>query len=434
MLRFAYRSRAIALSVALLLVSGVAASAEPNPGPWNGPVVYAGERAGPIAISGSSNFTTIASLTVPVGTWVAFAKMDAHVEEIDQDVVCELTSPGEYQRVRTRTGEIYYWSDPGAANVSLNIVHTFTDLPGKFRLRCRAEDPGVTARNIRIMAMRVGTLTEHSLESGNATTTGSTRPEVIHAHSQSAVSVNTGYFTSIATLPLPDGQWWIRADLSVGSENAWTDYECQMTVGGQTDAVDGRLEPGEATMVSFNIAAIITPRTTVDDVRVRCKNFYDRPIDAGQISITAIKLGTLSRIDLSNGSSTTSGEGKPVAIHAQRLTSPHLGKTYKNVGDVGLGGKWIASAKVTSTGIETLQCRLRDGQDSDQSIEELPDNGRTMAMQTASSGSTRTRRSLALQCRDPDHEPQLLGFKAKVTYVKMTALKVGTLTFRSLTP
>ncbi|HYI23376.1 MAG TPA: hypothetical protein VEX62_12175 [Candidatus Limnocylindrales bacterium] len=396
-------------------------------------MVYAGERAGPVTISGGSNITTIASLTVPVGTWVAFAKMDAHVEELARDVVCELTSPGEYQRIRTRAGAAFHEA-PGVANVSLNVVHTFTDLPGKFRLRCRAEDPGVTARNVRLIAMRVGTLTEHSLELGSSTTTGSTKPEVIHAHTQSAVSVYSDNFRSIATLPLPDGRWWIQAYLSVvetESSGAPIGYECQMTVGGQTDAVDGTLDPGDATMVSFNIAAIITPRTTLDDVRVRCKAEFGGAFEAGQMSITAMKLGTLTRVDLAGGSTTTSGEGKPVAIHGQRLTAPDLDKTYKNVGEFGFGGSFIASAKITAIDGETVQCRLRDGLDSDQSMEEYPDYGRTMAMQIASSDSPRIRRTLSVQCRDPDYASQPAG---DVEYVKITALRLGTLTFRSLTP
>ncbi len=433
MLRFAYRSRAIALSVALLLVSGVAASAEPNPGPWNGPSVYAGERAGPIAISGGSNIATIASLTVPVGTWVAFAKMDAHVEEIARDIKCELTSPGAYQQVRTRAGAAFHEA-PGSANVSLNIVHTFTEQPGKFRLRCGAEHSGVTARNIRIMAMRVGTLREYSLEHGIMTTTGSAKPEVIHAHTQSAVSVETDNFTSVATVPLPDGRWWIQASLSVvETENfgAPIGYGCQVTVGGQTDAVDGILDPGDATMVTFNIAATITPRTTLDDVRVRCKGGSGGAFEAGQISITAIKLGTLTRVDLAGGSTTTSGEGKPVAIHGQRLSVPDLETAYVTLGDFGLGGKWIASAKVTAVDGATVQCRLRDGLDTDQSIEEYPDYGRTMAMQIASSG---TRRTMSLQCRDPDYASQIGQPAGDVEYVKITALRLGTLTFRSLTP
>jgi len=154
---------------------------------------------------------------------------------------------------------------------------------------------------------------------------------------------------------------------------------------------------------------------------------------AGEVSglVRDPGLRAWSQIDLANGSSTTSGSGKPVAIHGQRLMYPALDPPYASLGGFGIGGKWIAGAKVTAFAGPAVQCRLRDSLDSDESFEEHPDYGHTMALQIASTG---LRRTLSIQCRDHDVPTPNEPYAGEVQYVKVTALKLGSLIFRSLTP
>ncbi len=219
MLRSPLRRFGVMFSVALLLTSASVASAAPPPGVWNGPEVYAGEKAGAISIPVSDTFTTIASLTVPVGRWVAFAKFEARVPSGSINIVCDLVAgtgaSQTRQRGYSRVG-MPENNEQGAADLSFNLDHTFTNLVGAFRLRCMADNVGATAHSIRIAAMRVGTLTRRPLGLGAATTTGSGKPEVVHGFRNTPVSIpDSDTFSPIAAMPLSAGTWLIRADMSV---------------------------------------------------------------------------------------------------------------------------------------------------------------------------------------------------------------------------
>jgi len=410
-----------------------------SPGPWDGPQVYAGWKPGPVAIPKSnSTFTTIASLKVPGGTWVAFAKFEGRVPSGGIDVVCDLVAGSGASESRergwTRLG-VYVNDERGAGDVALNVVHKFGEHGGKFLLRCRADSTIGTAHDIRIMAMRVGTLTKFSLGNGTSSSTGSAQPEVVHGYRTSSVAMPaSNTLTSVATIPLSAGQWWIRADLSVyktGDGGVSAPYGCKLQVGDQTDDVTGAMDlASDSTMVDLNIAAsVTTPRPTLDDVRLSCKS-----LDAAEvrnIRITAVKLGTLTQVDLTDSSSTISGSGMPMAVHGQRFEAPGLTTSYANLGSVGLAaGSWMVSAKVSSYSGHTVQCRLRDGVDTDTSYEEFPEFGRTMVMQLASTSFSNFK--LRLDCRNPLGVDQYNPHRARVRYVKVTALWLATLTFRSI--
>ena len=232
------------------------------------------------------------------------------------DVVCDLVAGSGASESRergwTRLG-VYVNDERGAGDVALNVVHKFGEHGGKFLLRCRADSTIGTAHDIRIMAMRVGTLTKFSLGNGTSSSTGSAQPEVVHGYRTSSVAMPaSNTLTSVATIPLSAGQWWIRADLSVyktGDGGVSAPYGCKLQVGDQTDDVTGAMDlASDSTMVDLNIAAsVTTPRPTLDDVRLSCKS-----LDAAEvrnIRITAVKLGTLTQVDLTDSSSTISGSG-----------------------------------------------------------------------------------------------------------------------------
>lgn len=427
----------IAISILFLVLSATPVAAAPPPGGWNGPDVYAGEKAGPIAIGQSdSTFTTIASLAVPVGTWVAFAKFDARVPEFAVDISCEFVAGAGASQTRQRGSSrvgIGGEDELGSANFSFNLEHTFTNLAGKFILRCRAEASIVTANFIRIMAIRVGTMTKRPLGGGAPTTAGSGKPVIVHGYRNVPVSIpNSDTLGPVAAMPLPAGKWWIRADFTVFQLEGTSvphDFGCQLEAGDQKDAVFGQVTiDNDSTMVDFNLVTSITPRRTLDDVRLRCR--VEGSFEARDVRITALQLGTVTNKLFTNGSSTTTGSGLPTAMHGQRFLAPDLTTSYATLGQIGLNaGKWLVSAKVSAWDGHAVQCRLRDGIDADQAYEEFPSDRRTMAMHIADAG--RRSRQLSIACRNPlgpsENHPV-----ADIRYVKVTAIRVATLTLRDL--
>ncbi len=197
------------------------------------------------------------------------------------------------------------------------------------------------------------------------------------------------------------------------------------------DALPSKFEiDSDSQMVAFNLVASITPRRTLDDVRLTCSAEISG-IEVRDIHITAIKLGTTTQVLFTNGSATTTGSGKPVAAHGQRFLAPDLTSSFATLGTIGLGsGKWLVMSKASTLEGNQVACRLRNGTDTDQAYEEFPDFGRTLVMQFAS--SVGARHTLSIACRNAlgpnSEEPE----PAKVGYVKVTALRLATLTFRAL--
>ncbi len=118
---------------------------------------YAAYKNGPVAAPAS--MSTIATLNVPqIGNYVIFAKLWMF-DNVNTSVLtdCTLVAGSDTDESRTmlegNSGVVV-----AGATVALNVVHDFTTA-GSVALRCNGFGINVSINNIKITAIRVGTLT-----------------------------------------------------------------------------------------------------------------------------------------------------------------------------------------------------------------------------------------------------------------------------------
>jgi hypothetical protein len=120
-----------------------------------GPAAFSGFHDAPISLP--SSLGTIASLRIPAGSYVIFAKLTLwNGQNIDDTLTCKLVAGGDFdESITVLTGNTVPYADYAAT--SLNVVHHF-NRPGRIRLQCTGGSVTTTASWIKITAIRVGSL------------------------------------------------------------------------------------------------------------------------------------------------------------------------------------------------------------------------------------------------------------------------------------
>jgi hypothetical protein len=133
---------------------------------------FAGHKDGPVDLTvdatGRGRFTTIASLPIPrVGSYVLFAKADLSNNLVSTTgSICELTagdleSDGSFTSSDTDTRRAMIRAS-SHVGMSLNVVHQYHGA-GTAEVRCESSDGASSAANIRITAIRLGSVTDATL-------------------------------------------------------------------------------------------------------------------------------------------------------------------------------------------------------------------------------------------------------------------------------
>jgi hypothetical protein len=129
---------------------------------------FAVHRFGPVALPVDLTGNTIASLPIPrAGSYVIFAKAElANDLGATTSTTCRLiaTDPGSAGSLGDSNTDAGRWTiDAGnRGGISLNVVHQYTGA-GTADLRCEPTNGASTASEIRITAIRLGSVTDATL-------------------------------------------------------------------------------------------------------------------------------------------------------------------------------------------------------------------------------------------------------------------------------
>jgi hypothetical protein len=309
----------------------------------------------------------MAALNVPAGRWMAWAKMQLdYVGTGLTRVRCQLAAvPDSPQKTAPANSQAGYLK-VGAAAEDVLDVETFalsaawnsTSSGASFRLRCNYENGApvvgglITANRIRIMALSVGRMrfTPLTISGGLATANPGFEPPIaepgpvggsrtasveraVMGHRQADLAVPAGTAPqTVATLPLPQGNWWARATFTVLSLNGAeagvpvNDVECRLVMApedpsGAASAPDQNTArvhgfPGweeDRHMMLLDAAGSVPAGGAA---RLQCAQTYGiADLVLRDIRVSAVKAGTLEIREWDTGTTTTIGSGAPVIIH-----------------------------------------------------------------------------------------------------------------------
>ncbi len=256
---------------------------------------------------------------------------------------------------------------PSKQPLALTTVGHYGASGGHFRVACGADGTAgaVSAHQIKIMAMRVGTLKRVPYR-GASTTTGSGSPTVVLGSRQGPVNLPQDTPVTVARLWLKPGAWWIRANFTF-DDNIGGYAECALSYAG---TVRDRAY-GETDHVSAVIAMDVAAASSAGQwATVRCTgHMYDElpggPQFVSDVRISAVKLGRLVRDG--RAGPTTYGSGNPVAKFKSvqsRVLAPFQWTTLTEV-DVA-AGNWMFLGKAEISLNGPITCQLVAAADNDQ--------------------------------------------------------------------
>jgi hypothetical protein len=417
------------------------------------PVVHQVSVAGPINITTQSSPAPLATLNVPKGKWVAWARVRVFYDGLGYRLIqCTLNATnGSTQRfnadaAQSLTSATGGLGDPDADTFALTASLSSTTLAVKFAVRCRnlsgVDDLIPRASDIRIAAMKLGTLTQSALStatSSPAVNPGQIAgrvllPELLHGSSSIDLPVQKSSTPStVASLPLSSGRWFVRASFSVvgvnghGQDPPVNFGHCRLLV-----AKDGA-RPSTAAMDTTVLDVLddgweahrrvyaLDVATNVPDpgaARLQCwqaDGIGDLVVRG--LRITALRAGSLRFVDPQTGATTsTLGSGTPVMLHSRRSEVNLLADQSADVAKISLAaGRWLLMAKLgTERFGESIDCRIVvQGVETDEVYDPWP--GTTLVMQMAP--NLPQQGQVRLRCTSSEDE--------SVLWARLTAVRVN---------
>jgi hypothetical protein len=363
---------AVVLSVACAAaISGATAARS------QGPTVISGWKDGPVSMPPFGSPLLMASLQVPSGRWIAWAKLFVAYNEADGSsiVTCLLKSSGASGETNRGVVKVANpdWIPPSKQPLSLTTPGVFGRGGGSFRVECGSQGGlgGVTAHWIKIVAMRVGTLKRvHIGPRNQVTTTGSGSPTVVFG-SRGQVDLPLDQPVTVGSISLAPGAWWIHASFSY-EEGPEGYADCELRYGNIVrDSV--HIEADHLNVVSVLEAAVTSSTTKVAKVICVGERYFalegpDQPVT--NFRITAVKLGTLIRDG--RGGPSTYGSGWPRAKYKAVASVHATPGAWATLTQVPVeAGDWLflAKAEVDANAPDSFapaDCQLRAEGDFDQ--------------------------------------------------------------------
>ena len=368
-------------------ISAVAASGDP--------AAYQVAVAGPINITTQASPTPLATLNVPKGKWVAWARVQVYYDGIGYRLIqCSLNAtngairrsiPAESQSLTAATGAL---GEPDTDDFALSASLSSPTLAAKFAVRCRnlsgVYDAIPRASNVRIVAMKLGTLNQRSMSVAIASQTASsvrtakrvTGAELVHGYRLTDLPIQKAAKPkTVASLPLDGGKWFIHATFGVvgvnghGQDPPVNSGKCRLLL-----AKDGARSSAAATDFAFldvldadweghrRVYALDVATTLKDPGSARLQCWQDDgsgDLVVRGLRITALRAGTLSTVDPLTGAATlTRGSRSPLVLHARRTTTNLPARQSVDVAKINLAaGRWFLMAKVFPLGDDT-DCRI----------------------------------------------------------------------------
>jgi hypothetical protein len=334
-----------------------------------GPKVISGWKNGPVAIPADSQATRVAALTLPAGNWVAWAKLYASNTLQNGNASKVTCSFGKASRfvVPRHYGSVLLG---GTMNLVLSEAATFGSAGGKFTIACSTHGNDATAHWIKIVAMKVGTLSRVNMDNGQRTVVGTGSPKAIIASGAGALLDDLDEATEVARLTLSAGAWSVRTSFTDGVDycgpGAYCEYmyvDCTFMLDGARRDIDRVGTLNQSSMVVMDgVVSSSNPQVAKVDCTGRSEYppYYSEQA-VSDVRITAVKLGTLVTYD-QDGYPHVQGSGTPKAVY-RAFDARSLTNTATLIfGRLDLeAGRWMALAKA-------VDARLDAGSDFDISV------------------------------------------------------------------
>ena len=402
----------------------------------SGPRVIAGSKAGPLRIPPKAR--VVARLALPRGGWLVVAKGLLHNEDgsaTHAGVTCQLRLGARVDRMAAAPGKVQLNNQHGDYVSLLLTVAGRLNGAGKALLSCVGEEPGVRISGIQMSAIRAGRLTTTGI-GPSATSIGYGKPRIISGRRAVDEVEGDNAYHSVATLPVPRGAWWIVAKAVASASNSSGIFGCRLTAGADYDETAFGLKPRFGPSDTLPLALQVVHRfSSAGQARLECQG--PDGFDVTQVVITAVRAGALTNRPLAAGVPVSSGVGWPRVISGwlDGPTSVPVGLQFQTLASMPLPrGNWMILSKLTFRGASVpndhlrVVCRTALGSGKDPTIIEYgPDATRVAPMVMSLVRTTRGVAGLRLQCvRFPGDGT------GDVTFAKLTALKLGSLTQKKL--
>jgi hypothetical protein len=380
------RSSSIRLAIisVLLGLSAVAGIPAVTVGATTDPTVYEKHHPDPVGIPQSTS-PAFAPLTVPAGRWIAWARLVVFTDGNTRRVRCTFTaSNGGSGRPMATASQTAYVTTESYDNDIINLSASLKSLQHSVTFSLRCVDESATpptaqpkAYQIRIMAMRLTSITQAEITDTTSASQRTTAPAIlIHGYRNLDIAIpHSNVAHTVASLPLEAGLWSIRASFSVvsvgGTGGGANNGSCR--IGLATNGSVRVLPTGDRVFLNNGNPGHDEDRQNyyldtsgkLSDpgaLRMQCwQTQGSGDLVVRRLRITALKLGTLKIASATTGDPSLSygRGGLPYSRYARRqesfTISTELGEV---IGRLKLpAGRWLLYAKLNYNS-ETVICEL----------------------------------------------------------------------------
>jgi hypothetical protein len=291
--RFTFVSTCVASLVLLVAAASAPGSGAVRAAPPVDVVTVSSD--GPLTMNGPS-WKVLKTLTISAkGKYVLWAKAYFQSTQASQHVTCRLVAGSNDDESKTAFSE----GTNGYGTVVLHVVHTFK-AAGKATIRCSASKGRIDAREYRLTAVRVASITVAPTATVVGAAPAGTNPDTdtytFSRYRDGPVEVkNPG--TDIISMTLSTGNYvvWAKAYFQPTASSWKQSTFCELfTPAGITDYYHDESAVSFAknhadSLATHLVISLSQPRT----VYFRCRNMYDGPPKANFIKLTAMKVGAV---------------------------------------------------------------------------------------------------------------------------------------------
>ena len=255
--------------------------------------VFTVSSDGPLTMNGPS-WKVLETLTIPdKGHYALWAKAYFQSTQTSQNVTCQLVAGSNDDQSKTAFGD----EGSGYGTVVLHVVHTFK-AGEKATFRCSASKGRVDAREYRLTAVRVASITTANAATGAGSASGysDTDTYTFTRYRDGPVEVNNPQ-TDLVRMTISTGNYvvWAKAYFQPTASTWKQSTFCELfTPAGITNYYRDESAVSFANNHADSLAAhlvISLSRTTT--VYFRCRNMYNGSPQARFIKLTAMKVGAI---------------------------------------------------------------------------------------------------------------------------------------------
>jgi hypothetical protein len=244
---------------------------------------------------GNGQFQTLATLNLPAGRWWIVGKTNLvnTTSGATNTPNCQIAF-GTTDIDQTKVG-LYYPPQQGTEDeVAVQLGHVFAS-SGSAKLQCKANSD-FSSDHVRIVAFKAGKLTRREF-GGSSSSSGTGTPTIVTGYYEKTkasawLSIpNSSSYTTVGSLALPAGKWYISAKLQL-QDGVAALVECRLITAGSD--MDGAASRGGPTGFAGTYLQVGHAFASAGSARLQCRA-DDTGVKTSYIRITAVSASGLSR-------------------------------------------------------------------------------------------------------------------------------------------